>query len=95
MSLAESKVSLESAIRQAFSNINRKGAEDGSDPESNISDLASALASAIHGYVTSAQVDIAPVTTTVLPGIPVAPPPAIPVTTAPGPTTHTGFGRLI
>jgi len=95
MSLSASKSSLESAIRSAFNNINRAGAQDGSNPEANISELASALASAIHSYVTSAEVDITPVTTTVLPGIPVAPPPSIPATTAPGPTTHTGFGKLV
>lgn len=95
MSLSASKSSLEAAIRQAFSEINKKGAVDGSDSESNIGDLAASLASAIHKYVTSADVDITPVTTTVLPGIPVAPPPSIPATTAPGTTTHAGFGKLI
>lgn len=95
MSLSASKSSLESAIRQAFSDINRKGASDGSDPEANISALAAALASAIHGYVTSADVDITSVTTKVLPGIPVAPPPSVPATTSEGFTTHNGFGRLV
>ena len=95
MSLSASKSTLESAIRQAFSDINRKGAADGSDPEANIISLASALAAAIHGYVTSADVDITTITTTVLPGIPVSVPPSIPVTTSPGPTTHTGFGKLV
>jgi len=95
MSLSASKSSLEAAIRQAFSDINSKGAQDGSSPESNISDLAAALSSAIHTYVTSAQVDITSVSTIVPPGIAVAPPPAIPVTTSPGQAVHSGFGKLV
>lgn len=95
MSLSDSKSLLEQEIRQAFININSAGSQDGSSPELNIQSLASALAMAIHSYVTSANVDITGITTLVNAGIPVAPPPAIPVTTAPGTTTHTGFGKLI
>lgn len=95
MSLLSSKSILEQSIQQAFANINRAGSQDGSNPEANIQALAEALSSAIHNYVTSANVDITGVTTIVNPGIPVAPPPSVPATTAPGTTVHTGFGRLL
>lgn len=64
MALAVSKPLLEVAIRQAFANMKSSGEADGSNPDANIGALAQALATAIHNYIITAQVDIAPVATT-------------------------------
>lgn len=99
MSLSASKPSLESAIRQAFLTMKRSGEQDGSNPDANIDSLASALTSAIHDYVLSAQVDIAQVTSTVPPGVSVAtagsPAAQTGATVAPGIAQHAGFGKLV
>lgn len=99
MALEISKIALGQAIAQAFITINSAGSNDGSDPEANIRALSASLAEAIHAYVTSANVDIAPVTSTVPPGVLVSTPflpAALPGATAsPGIAQHTGFGRLV
>ena len=98
MPLSVSKPVLEAAIKQAFTNMKNAGEADGSNPGSNIDALARALASAIHDYVTSAQVDITQVQTTVPPGVAVAtsgsPVAQTGATVAPGTALHTGFGQL-
>lgn len=99
MTLAASKTGLEAAIRQAFVNMRSSGEADGSNPDSNISALAQALTAAIHDYVTSAQVDIAQVATTVPPGVAVttagSPTAQSGATVAPGVAQHSGFGKLV
>ena len=85
MALDISKLALGQAIAQAFIDINKAGAADGSDPEANIRALGNAISEAIHAYVTSAQVDITTVTTTT----PVPPSPV------PVPAVHVGFGKLL
>lgn len=99
MALDISKVALGQAIAQAFITINNAGAADGSDPEANIRALANALSEAIHAYVTSANVDIAQVVSTVPPGVivstPFAPTPLPGTTMSPGIAQHAGFGRLV
>jgi hypothetical protein len=99
MTLAASKPGLEAAIRQAFANMKTAGEADGSSPDSNIRALAQALTAAIHDYVTSAQVDIAQVATTVPPGVAVttagSPTAQSGATIAPGVAQHTGFGKLV
>jgi len=94
MPLEVSKIALEQAIRQAFTTINNDGAADGSDPNANIQALATALATAIHEYVKSANVDITPVNSTVLPGLSVTTPAGPGSSVAPGIIQHVGFGRL-
>lgn len=85
MALAASKLALGQAIAQAFIDINKAGAVDGSDPEANIRALGNAISEAIHDYVLTAQVDITTVlTTTTVPPIP-----------APIPAVHIGFGKLL
>lgn len=99
MPLQVSKVSLEQAIRQAFTTVNNDGAADGSNPQANIQALAASLASAIHDYVTSAQVDITQVVSTVPPGVFVstasAAGPGAGTTVTPGVAQHVGLGKLI
>jgi len=99
MALAVSKPHLEVAIRQAFANMKSSGEADGSNPDTNIETLAQALASAIHNYITSAQVDITQVTTTVPPGVAVitagSPSAQSSATVAPGVAQHAGFGKLV
>lgn len=99
MALEISKVALGQAIAQAFITINGAGAADGSDPEANIRALSAALAEAIHAYVTSANVDITQVTSTVPPGTivstPFVPNPLPGTTMSPGIAQHVGFGRLL
>lgn len=99
MALDISKIALEQAIRQAFTTINSDGAADGSDPNANIQALASALANAIHMYVTSANVDITQVVSTVAPGVLVStvgsPAAQSGATVSPGLAQHVGFGRLL
>lgn len=99
MPLAVSKTALQQAIAQAFLTINNSGAADGSDPEANIRVLASALAEAIHLYVSSANVDITQVVSTVPPGTAVTttggPVAQTGATITPSVATHVGFGRLI
>jgi hypothetical protein len=99
MPLAVSKIALQQSITQAFLTINNSGAADGSDPESNIRVLAAALTDAIHQYITSANVDITQVISTVPPGTPVStvgsPVAQSGATIAPSVATHAGFGRLI
>jgi hypothetical protein len=84
MALAASKSTLEQSIKQAFLDIKNSGESDGSDPDANIDALARAIASAVHTYVTSAQVDI----TTVVSTTPLAP-------TGLGTAVHVGFGKLV
>lgn len=99
MALDISKIALGQAIAQAFITINSAGAADGSDPDANIRILGNALSEAIHAYVTSAQVDITQVNSTVPPGVLVSttgsPAAQAGATTAPGIAQHVGFGRLL
>lgn len=99
MALDASKLALGQAIAQAFITINSAGAADGSDPEANIRALGNALSEAIHAYVTSANVDITLVESTVPPGVivstPFAPSPLPGTTMSPGIAKHVGFGRLV
>ena len=99
MTLEDSKIALGQAIAQAFIAINDAGALDGSDPEANIRILGNALSEAIHLYVTSAQVDIRQVYTTVPPGVAVttsgSPTSQSGATVAPGVAQHAGFGKLV
>lgn len=99
MALDVSKIALGQAIAQAFITINSVGANDGSDPEANIRALSASLAEAIHAYVTSANVDITQVVSTVPPGTlvstPFTPSPLPGATTSPGIAQHTGFGKLL
>ena len=83
MSLSVSKPILEQAIKQAFLDMKSAGEADGSNPTANIDALARAIASAVHTYVTSAQVDI----TTVVSSTPQAP-------AGIGVAVHAGFGQL-
>ena len=99
MTLDISKIALEQAIRQAFVTINSVGSNDGSNPDSNIQALAFALATAIHMYVKSANVDITQIVSTVPPGTPVSTAgvagPAAGTTVGPAIATHVGFGKLL
>jgi hypothetical protein len=99
MSLEASKSTLRQAIVQAFIAINNAGAADESDPDANIRALGNSLSEAIHAYVTSANVDIAQVNTTVPPGVLVSttgsPAAQAGATTAPGIAQHVGFGKLL
>lgn len=94
-----SKIALQQAIKQAFVTINSVGSNDGSDPDANIQALAAALANAIHLYVSSAQVDVTQVVSTVSPGVLVSttggPVAQTGATVSPGVAQHVGFGRLI
>ena len=94
-----SKMALQQAIKQAFVTINSVGSNDGSDPEANIQMLAEALATAIHLYVSSAQVDVTQVVSTVPPGVLVSttgsPAAQAGATVSPGIAQHVGFGRLV
>lgn len=94
-----SKIALQQAIKQAFDTINSVGSNDGSNPEANIQALSAALANAIHLYVTSAQVDVTQVVTTVPPGVLVStsgtPAAQAGATVSPGIAQHVGFGKLI
>jgi len=83
MSLSVSKSALEQSIKQAFLNMKSAGEADGSNPTANIDALAQAIASAVHSYVTSAQVDI----TTVVSSTPQTP-------AGVGVAVHVGFGQL-
>lgn len=99
MSLESSKSGLSKAIQDAFTKSIQDGAAEGASPESNIQMLSEALASAIHEYVISAQVDITQVNSTVPPGVLVSttgsPAAQAGATTAPGIATHVGLGRLL
>lgn len=94
-----SKMALQQAIKQAFVTINTAGSNDGSDPDANIQALAEALATAIHLYVASAQVDVTQVVSTVPPGVLVSttgsPAAQAGATVSPGIAQHIGFGRLV
>jgi len=99
MPLAVSKTELQQAITQAFLSIISASSADGADPEDNIRALSASLAEAIHQYVSSANVDITQVVSTVPPGTPVttsgSPVAQAGATIAPSVATHVGFGRLI
>lgn len=99
MPLSAAKSGLEQAIKQAFLSEKIAGEADESNPNANISALAAAIANAVHAYVTSAQVDITQVSSTVPPGVLVStsgtPAAQAGATTAPGVAQHVGFGRLL
>ena len=99
MPLTVSKTELQQSITQAFLAIINASSADGTDPEANIRALSESLAEAIHQYVSSANVDIAQVVSTVPPGTPVSTTGSsvaqAGATIAPSVATHAGFGRLI
>ena len=99
MALSATKSLLENSIKQAFLNMKSSSEADGSNPNANINELASSLAAAIHDYVTSANVDITSVITTVPAGVLVAttgsPVSQAGTTVSPGLAQHAGFGKLL
>lgn len=99
MPLAASKSGLEQAIKQAFLTQKTSNEADGSNPTANIDALARTIANAIHEYVTSAQVDVTQVVSTVPPGVLVStsgsPVAQVGATVSPGVAQHAGFGRLL
>ena len=99
MPLSVAKNQLESDIKAAFDKAFKTG-HDASDKDVSSKireDLAKDLMTAIHAYVTSAQVDITSVVSTVPPGVAVvAPPPGgTGATISPGIAQHAGVGQLL
>ena len=100
MPLSTAKPQLEQAILDAFSEALQMGKDAGEkDDSDNIrKQLAANLADAIDAYVTSAQVNISPVVSTVPPGVAVATAGSAVAqtgaTVAPGIAQHAGFGSL-
>lgn len=100
MPLSAAKPQLEQAILDAFNDARLKAKDAGEkDDSDNIrNQLAKDLAAAIDAYVTSAQVNISPVVSTVPPGVAVATAGSAVaqtgVTVAPGIAQHAGFGSL-
>ena len=100
MPLSIAKPQLEQAIKDAFEKALATGKSAGDqDKSSQIrADLAKDLASAIDAYVTSAQVNITTVISTVPPGVAVATAGSAVAqagaTVMPGIAQHAGFGSL-
>lgn len=100
MPLSAAKPTLEQSILAAFEKVmsTAKGAGEENKGAQIRADLAKDLSVAIHDYVTSAQVNITSVVSTVPPGVPVAtagsPSAQVGTTVAPGVANHAGFGNL-
>ena len=102
MPLSAEKPILQKAIFDAFEKATTEGKKainDRQDHSAKIKlDLANDLANAIDAYVLSAQVNIAPVVSTVPAGVAVttlgSPTTQSGVTTSPGIAKHSGFGTL-
>ena len=98
MPLSTAKPQLEKDILAAFEKALKTGREAGQEDRSAQirKDLAKDIANAIDAYVTSAQVNITAVVSTVPPGVAVAAPPpsGAGATVSPGIAKHAGFGSL-
>jgi hypothetical protein len=100
MSLKVAREKLEKDIRQAVQDSANRGTQEGTNPEDNISAFAKMLAAAIHEYVSSADVDITQVVSTIAAGISVSTTFTSGSLTASGATSssasakHEGFGSL-